>query len=77
MSFDTWNETGTLIREDDMHLRRRIELYLRRTRISATAFGRLAMNDPRFVQDLRNGREVREKTEKRVQAWLDLREPKR
>jgi 2,4-dienoyl-CoA reductase-like NADH-dependent reductase (Old Yellow Enzyme family) len=60
-----------------MHLRRRIELYLRRTRISAAAFGRLAMNDPRFVQDLRNGREPREKTEKRVQLWLDTEEQQR
>jgi len=60
-----------------MHVRRRIELYLRRTRLSASAFGRQAVNDPRFVQDLRNGRELREKTEKRVHAWLDAAEEKR
>lgn len=57
-----------------MYLRRRIELYLRRTGTSATTFGREAVNDPRFVHDLRQGREVREKMEKRLQAWLDRRE---
>ncbi|HST35152.1 MAG TPA: hypothetical protein VLK25_00780 [Allosphingosinicella sp.] len=59
-----------------MHLRRRIELYLRRTSLSASAFGRAAMNDPRFVQDYRNGRELREKTQKRVHSWLDAQELK-
>lgn len=58
-----------------MHLRRRIELYLRRNRMSPTRFGRDAVNDPRFVFDLRNGRELREKTVARVAAWLDNREP--
>ena len=57
-----------------MHLRRRIELYLRRNRMSPTRFGRESVNDPRFVFDLRNGRELREKTTARVAAWLDIRE---
>jgi len=57
-----------------MHLRRRIELYLRRTSMTPTRFGRDAMGDPRFVLDLRNGRELREKTEKRAHAWLDRQE---
>ena len=54
-----------------MLLRRRIELYLRRTRIPPTRFGREALNDPRFVFDLRRGREVGERTAARVHAWLD------
>jgi hypothetical protein len=54
-----------------MHLRRRIELYLRRTAMAPTRFGREVVGDPRFVFDLRNGREPREKTESRVQTWLD------
>jgi hypothetical protein len=57
-----------------MHLRRRIELYLRRNRMAPTRFGREAMGDPRFVFDLRNGRELRENTVSRVASWLDSRE---
>jgi hypothetical protein len=60
-----------------MHLGRRIELYLRRTRTAPTRFGREAVNDPRFVQDLRNGREVGREVASRVHAWLDRRESKR
>lgn len=60
-----------------MHLRRRIELYLRRNRMSPTRFGREAVNDPRFVFDLRNGRELRETTAQRVSTWLDRREVSR
>lgn len=57
-----------------MHLRRRIELYLRRNRMAPARFGREAMGDPRFVFDLRNGRELRENTVTRVTNWLDRRE---
>lgn len=57
-----------------MHLRRRIELYLRRTNTPPTRFGREALGDPRFVSDLRNGRELREATAARVAAWLDAHE---
>jgi hypothetical protein len=35
---------------------RRIEVFLRRTGMPWTKFGRLAASDPRFVGDLRNGR---------------------
>ena len=63
--------------EDDMLLSRRIELYLRRTRTTPTRLGREALNDPRFVHDLRKGRIVGEKTASRVHAWLDRREAKR
>jgi len=63
--------------EDAMHLRRRIELYLRQKRMPPTRFGREAMGDPRFVFDLRNGRELREKTAARVTAWLDVEEARR
>lgn len=60
--------------EDIVHIRRRIELYLRRTRTAPTRFGRDAVGDPRLVSDLRRGREMRGKTESRVTAWLDARE---
>jgi len=57
-----------------MLLRRRIELYLRRTRTAPTRLGREALNDPRFVFDLREGRQVGKKTADRVSAWLNRRE---
>lgn len=49
-----------------MHLGREIERFLRRTGMPATKFGRLAVNDPRFVLDVRNGREPRSHTQARV-----------
>ncbi len=57
-----------------MHLLRRIELYLRRNRVPPTRFGREALGDPKFVFDLRNGREPRPTTLSRVHLWLDARE---
>ena len=37
----------------------------------AARFGREAMGDPRFVFDLRNGREPRQRTVDRVLAFLE------
>ncbi len=56
-----------------MTLLRRIERYLRETDTPATRFGRDAVRDPRFVFDLRLGREPRIETERRVHAFLDAR----
>jgi hypothetical protein len=67
-------QIGNSDSEDNVHIRRRIELYLRRTRTPPTRFGRDAVGDPRLVSDLRRGREMRGKTESRVTAWLDARE---
>lgn len=50
---------------------RKIEVFLRRTRMPATNFGRLAVHDPRFVYDLRNGREPRPRTERRVEHFMN------
>lgn len=54
-----------------MHLLGRIERHLRRSGTPVTKFGRLAVHDPRFVLDLRNGREPRAATAARVAAYLD------
>jgi len=54
-----------------VHLHRRIERFLRRTDMPATRLGREAVRDPRFVFDLRLGREPRPETERRVHSWLD------
>ncbi len=54
-----------------MHLLREVEKFLSATKISAARFGRDAMGDPRFVFDLRKGREPRLGTVSRVRAYLD------
>ena len=50
---------------------RKIEVFLHDTRMPPTKFGRLAARDPRFVFDLRNGREPRPRTEKRVEHFMN------
>jgi hypothetical protein len=54
-----------------VHLLREVENYLKTTNVPSARFGRDVMRDPRFVFDLRNGREPRSRTEKRVRAYLD------
>lgn len=49
----------------------RIERYLKSTRTPPARFGRQAMGDPAFVFDLRDGRDPREQTIARVNAYLD------
>ena len=44
--------------------------YMRNSGMPATRFGRLAVNDPRLVRDLRNGREPRARTVARIEAFL-------
>lgn len=56
-----------------MHLLSTIERYLRRTGVPPTRFGREAIGDPRFVTDLRRGREPRAVTVARVVAYLAAR----
>jgi hypothetical protein len=50
-----------------------VERFLRETGLAATTFGRLAMRDPRFVLDLRVGRQpgssVRCKVEHFMNKW--------
>lgn len=50
----------------------RIERFLRETGMPWTKFGRLAAQDPRFVQDLRNGRTPRTRTAKRVEHFMNI-----
>ena len=49
----------------------RIERFLRQTGMPWTRFGRLAARDPRFVEDLRNGRIPRPRTESRVEHFMN------
>jgi hypothetical protein len=50
---------------------RTVEKFLRETQMPATKFGRLAANDPRFVLDLRLGREPRARTQSRVEHFMN------
>lgn len=50
---------------------RKIEVFLRHTKMAPTKFGRLATHDPRFVLDLRNGRMPRRETEERVEHFMN------
>ena len=54
-----------------MHLLREVERFLRIREIPAARFGRDVMHDPRFVFDLRKGREPRLETVSRVRAYLE------
>jgi hypothetical protein len=54
-----------------VYLLRDVEKYLRNSNTPATRFGREAVGDPRFVFDLRNGREPRPTTVNRVRAYLE------
>lgn len=49
-----------------------VERFLREQDMPPTRFGRLAMNDPGFVGDLRNGREVRAKARSRVEHFMNI-----
>ena len=50
---------------------RKIEEFMRLTKMPQTRFGRLAINDPQFVFDLRRGRVPRRGTEKRVEHFMN------
>ncbi|MEP2987610.1 MAG: hypothetical protein ABJN65_16205 [Parasphingorhabdus sp.] len=53
-----------------MPLIRKIEKFLRETDMPWTKFGRLAVRDPRFVEDLRNGREPGQSVSQRVEDFI-------
>jgi len=48
----------------------RIERHLKASGMAPTRFGRLAVNDPRLVGDLKNGREPGERLVARIEAFL-------
>ena len=55
----------------------RIERYLRSSGTRPTRFGREALRDPRFVFDLRLGRQTGPTVTRRVAAYLDRMEQSR
>jgi len=54
-----------------VYLLREVEQFLRLANIPPARFGREAMGDPRFVFDLRNGREPRPRTIARIRRFLE------
>jgi len=53
-----------------VYLLRLINRHLERTRMPETLFGRVVLGDPRFVSDLRNGREPRAETVAKVCTYI-------
>jgi len=51
--------------------RNEIETFLAKTGMSATAFGRAAVNDPNFVGDLANGRTPSLRLVERISKFMD------
>ena len=49
----------------------KIEAFMRRTKMPQTKFGRLAASDPRLISDLRQGRVVGAKLERRVEHFMN------
>ncbi len=58
-----------------MHLLSLIERHLRRSGMPPTRFGRESVHDPRFVFDLRNGRQPGPKLSAKVAAYIEKCEP--
>ena len=53
-----------------MYLLREVENFLRVANVAPARFGREDMGDPRFVFDLRKGREPRPRTIERIHKFL-------
>lgn len=53
-----------------MELLEQVESYLAKSRMPPSTFGRAVVGDPRFVDDLREGRRPRRKTAQRVLSFL-------
>ena len=51
-------------------LLRKIEHHLKLTDTSPASFGRACLGDPKFVFDLRNGREPRARTASKVMSYI-------
>lgn len=52
----------------------RIDRFLRASKMTPSRFGRDVLGDPKFVYQLRSGREPRQHTIDRVTAWIDSQE---
>ena len=64
-------ESEKALKERRVYLLREVEKFLRQSDVAPTRFGRDVVGDPRFVFDLRNGRDPRPQTVARVLAYLE------
>jgi homoserine dehydrogenase len=56
---------------DDLErFRQEVDAYIAEAKLTPTAFGRVAINDPNFVFNLRTGREPRRDTIARVRSFM-------
>ena len=60
-----------IVQAEGPMLLRTIERFLRETGMPRTKFGRLSVRDPRFVDDLRNGRSPRPAMQSRVEHFMN------
>jgi hypothetical protein len=56
-------------------LLQRIERHLRTRRMTPTRFGREAVGDPNLIMQIKDGRELRAATVRRIVDYLDDNEP--
>ena len=59
------------LKERRVYLLNKVEKFLRQSDVAPTRFGRDVVGDPRFVFDLRTGRDPRPQTVARVLAYLE------
>ena len=71
MHWDEYGAESFETKEPAVYLLREVEKFLRQRGVTPTRFGRDALGDPRFVFDLRKGREPRRRTIARVIAYLE------
>jgi hypothetical protein len=68
---ETGSRVAANVPRSIVHLLREIENFLRMSDVPPARFGRQVMGDPRFVFDLRNGREPRPRTVARIRRFLE------
>lgn len=61
------------LRRHNVHIRRQIELFLQKSGMAPTLFGRLVAKDPRLVHDIRNGREPRRSMVDKIRIFIESR----
>ncbi|MDF7774973.1 hypothetical protein P1X14_06935 [Sphingomonas sp. AOB5] len=57
-------------RSESVAVLRKIQIFLKDSGMPETRFGRMAVNDPRLVRDLRNGREPGPRMVRRIESFL-------
>lgn len=65
---------GMMTTENDFQLQ--VEQFMQRHRLTPSTFGVWAMDDSRFVFDLRNGRSCHDRTKKKVRKFMAKHEAK-